>query len=71
MFNDSLTIDQCERLVRKLSETAFPFQCAHGRSAHWPPSDMLKFLMIRLQTFLSAFSDDWEPQNGERERPSY
>jgi len=31
MFNDSLTEDQCQRLVRKLSETAFPFQCAHGR----------------------------------------
>lgn len=26
-------MDQCQRLVRKLSETAFPFQCAHGRFA--------------------------------------
>jgi len=33
MFNDSLSIEQCERLMVQLAETAFPFQCAHGRSA--------------------------------------
>ncbi|KAF8505939.1 hypothetical protein F5888DRAFT_1604331 [Russula emetica] len=32
MFNDSLSIKQCERLMAQLAETAFPFQCAHGRS---------------------------------------
>ena len=32
MFNDSLSIEQCERLMAQLAETAFPFQCAHGRS---------------------------------------
>ncbi|KAF8204753.1 hypothetical protein BJ912DRAFT_939222 [Pholiota molesta] len=31
MFNDSLSVPQCEKLVKQLSETAFPFQCAHGR----------------------------------------
>lgn len=31
MFNDTLTNEQCERLVQQLSCTAFPFQCAHGR----------------------------------------
>lgn len=31
MFNDSLSIGQCEKLVKQLSETAFPFRCAHGR----------------------------------------
>ncbi|KAH9179517.1 hypothetical protein EDB89DRAFT_1900676 [Lactarius sanguifluus] len=31
MFNDVLSIDQCERLMSQLAETAFPFQCAHGR----------------------------------------
>lgn len=34
MFNDSLSRDQCEQLIRRLSETAFPFQCAHGRSVY-------------------------------------
>ena len=32
MFNDPLSIEQCERLMTQLAETAFPFQCAHGRS---------------------------------------
>ncbi|KAI0065990.1 hypothetical protein BV25DRAFT_1797687 [Artomyces pyxidatus] len=32
MFNDTLTVEQCERLLQQLAETAFPFQCAHGRS---------------------------------------
>ncbi|KAK1231155.1 DNA mismatch repair protein [Marasmius sp. AFHP31] len=31
MFNDPLNNEQCERLVQQLSETALPFQCAHGR----------------------------------------
>jgi DNA mismatch repair protein MLH3 len=31
MFNDSLSVAQCETLVKQLSETVFPFQCAHGR----------------------------------------
>lgn len=31
MFNDSLSVPQCAKLVEQLSETAFPFQCAHGR----------------------------------------
>ncbi|KAF9534670.1 hypothetical protein CPB83DRAFT_802764 [Crepidotus variabilis] len=31
MFNDALSLDQCEKLVKQLSQTVFPFQCAHGR----------------------------------------
>ncbi|KAJ3975254.1 hypothetical protein EV361DRAFT_889995 [Lentinula raphanica] len=31
MFNDALSKEQCIRLVHQLSETVFPFQCAHGR----------------------------------------
>ncbi|KAF8559172.1 hypothetical protein OG21DRAFT_1403956 [Imleria badia] len=31
MFNDPLNTEQCERLVKQLSTTVFPFQCAHGR----------------------------------------
>ncbi|KDR84002.1 hypothetical protein GALMADRAFT_236565 [Galerina marginata CBS 339.88] len=36
MFNDSLSLTQCEKLVRQLSETVFPFQCAHGRPSLVP-----------------------------------
>ena len=31
MFNDPLSMVQCEKLIKQLTETAFPFQCAHGR----------------------------------------
>ena len=31
MFNDVLSIRECESLVRRLSDCSFPFQCAHGR----------------------------------------
>ncbi|OJT05361.1 DNA mismatch repair protein MutL [Trametes pubescens] len=34
MFNDTLTLEQCRNLLDKLSGTALPFQCAHGR---WVP----------------------------------
>ncbi|KAI6003632.1 hypothetical protein EDD15DRAFT_2219091 [Pisolithus albus] len=27
MFNDPLTLEQCQRLIKQLSATAFPFQC--------------------------------------------
>ncbi|KAL1685730.1 hypothetical protein GGG16DRAFT_65728 [Schizophyllum commune] len=30
MFNDPLSIPQCEKLIKQLTEMAFPFQCAHG-----------------------------------------
>lgn len=33
-FNQSLSLDQCDRLVRGLSECVFPFQCAHGRCVY-------------------------------------
>ncbi|KAI0303906.1 hypothetical protein BC826DRAFT_980327 [Russula brevipes] len=36
MFNDPLSVEQCERLMVQLSETAFPFQCAHGRPSLVP-----------------------------------
>ncbi|ETN39019.1 uncharacterized protein HMPREF1541_07061 [Cyphellophora europaea CBS 101466] len=31
MFNDVLTVDQCQELVRRLASCTLPFQCAHGR----------------------------------------
>ena len=36
MFNDNLDIEECETLVRRLSECIFPFQCAHGRPSMIP-----------------------------------
>ncbi|KAI0660771.1 hypothetical protein C8Q70DRAFT_972342 [Cubamyces menziesii] len=39
MFNDTLTLEQCKRLLDELSETALPFQCAHGRPSLVPLVD--------------------------------
>jgi len=36
MFNDVLSIRQCEDLMAKLAKCAFPFMCAHGRVSMVP-----------------------------------
>ncbi|RIA92058.1 hypothetical protein C1645_766016 [Glomus cerebriforme] len=36
MFNDKLSLQQCEELIAKLAECDFPFQCAHGRPSMVP-----------------------------------
>lgn len=40
MFNDPLSIQECETLVTRLSRCAFPFQCAHGRPSMIPILDL-------------------------------
>ncbi len=36
MFNDVLTMEECDALVQRLADCAFPFQCAHGRPSMVP-----------------------------------
>ncbi|ETW02611.1 hypothetical protein H310_06080 [Aphanomyces invadans] len=36
MFGDPLTREQCQKLIRQLSECRLPFQCAHGRPSIAP-----------------------------------
>ncbi|MCJ1417596.1 DNA mismatch repair protein [Xylographa parallela] len=36
MFNDKLTLGECETLVQRLATCFFPFQCAHGRPSMVP-----------------------------------
>ncbi|OJJ44779.1 hypothetical protein ASPZODRAFT_168461 [Penicilliopsis zonata CBS 506.65] len=36
MFNDELTLDDCQQLVARLATCVFPFQCAHGRPTMVP-----------------------------------
>lgn len=36
MFNDILTIDECNSLIARLAKCVFPFQCAHGRPSMVP-----------------------------------
>lgn len=40
MFNDELTNEECQTLVRRLGNCAFPFQCAHGRPSMIPLVDV-------------------------------
>lgn len=40
MFNDALSAEECEGLVRRLARCAFPFQCAHGRPSLVPLVDL-------------------------------
>lgn len=60
MFNDTLSILQCENLVKGLSETAFPFQCAHGRYVQaFKRTDRIP--LIALQAVLSAIGKHRDP----------
>ncbi|GAN00873.1 mismatch repair-related protein [Mucor ambiguus] len=56
MFNDELTIEQCSRIVKRLSMCTFPFQCAHGRPSAIP---------IHLDTSSSRHSSQ-RPTNWSR-----
>ena len=40
MFNDKLTLEECEMLIRRLAQCHFPFQCAHGRPTMIPLVDI-------------------------------
>ncbi|PHH72915.1 hypothetical protein CDD80_4181 [Ophiocordyceps camponoti-rufipedis] len=40
MFNDELSGEEQEQLVKKLARCAFPFQCAHGRPSMVPLADL-------------------------------
>jgi DNA mismatch repair protein MLH3 len=40
MFNDPLTVEQCKELIERLSHTAVPFRCAHGRPSIVPLVDL-------------------------------
>ncbi|KAK1727742.1 hypothetical protein CaCOL14_001495 [Colletotrichum acutatum] len=54
MFNDILSRDECEVLVRRLSRCSFPFQCAHGRPSMVPLVDM-RSLGVKKETPLDSF----------------
>jgi DNA mismatch repair protein MLH3 len=40
MFNDVLSVEECEGLIRKLADCVFPFMCAHGRPSMVPLVDL-------------------------------
>jgi DNA mismatch repair protein MLH3 len=60
MFNDELSREECEELVKKVSECVFPFQCAHGRPSMVP--------LVGLGTVdgLGALEDTALPEHDRR-----
>ncbi|KAJ5610272.1 hypothetical protein N7510_006991 [Penicillium lagena] len=40
MFNDALSMEECQTLVSRLARCVFPFQCAHGRPSMVPILDL-------------------------------
>ena len=64
MFNDHLSIEECQALVARLARCAFPFQCAHGRPSMVPILDLRSLpnttapLPLHLDTRETSFNDD-------------
>ncbi|MCJ1269263.1 DNA mismatch repair protein [Lobaria immixta] len=50
MFNDELTVEECESLIKRLALCAFPFQCAHGRPSMIP--------LVQLESSSSSFENE-------------
>lgn len=63
MFNDVLTVDECQSLVSRLARCVFPFQCAHGRPSMVPILDMQSTGKEGDISLLDSVSDsvDFEP----------
>ena len=40
MFNDPLSVSECQVLITRLAQCVFPFQCAHGRPSMIPILDL-------------------------------
>ncbi|KAI0970961.1 hypothetical protein F4678DRAFT_108908 [Xylaria arbuscula] len=53
MFNDPLSQEECTKLLRRLADCAFPFQCAHGRPSMVP--------LVDLGSTMAYTSDEAKP----------
>ncbi|KAJ6164248.1 DNA mismatch repair protein (Mlh3) [Penicillium chermesinum] len=63
MFNDPLSITECELLIGRLARCAFPFQCAHGRPSMIPVLDLrpqLEHEASMITTDGGVFGDEHE-----------
>jgi len=70
MFNDQLSREQCQTLLSKLAQCAFPFQCAHGRPSMIPLVDLGGSSTEQLRvTALGAFGEHLT--RGEAEQPTF
>ena len=71
MFNDALTHEESSELVRRLSKTKMPFQCAHGRNSMVPLLDLGKhagsLALEGDEDGGESFSDAWDRWNRKGE----
>ncbi len=72
MFNDILTIDECNNLIARLAKCVFPFQCAHGRPSMVPLAELgsgegLGIIISRpsKDKVDSGFGEQWRKWNAE------
>jgi DNA mismatch repair protein MLH3 len=66
MFNDLLTIEECQALISRLARCAFPFQCAHGRPSMVPILDLrsLSHTAVTLPLDLGAKASIYDDTDG-------
>lgn len=69
MFNDRLSREQCQTLISKLAQCAFPFQCAHGRPSMIPLVDLGGCGTEQVR--LTAFGASGEYPTGGEEQPTF
>lgn len=67
MFNDVLSMEQCEQLVGRLASCSFPFQCAHGRPSMAPLLDLGSAASLRSWSETSEPGPrvDWKKLMGD------
>ena len=66
MFNDELTQEEAQTLIKRLGDCNFPFQCAHGRPSMIPLVDLGANSGTDLGKTASWGGDGWGTQREEK-----
>ncbi|KAK3841571.1 MAG: hypothetical protein J3R72DRAFT_401135 [Linnemannia gamsii] len=69
MFNDELSVAQCQELVERLSHCTFPFQCAHGRPSIVPLT-ILEKPDLEPRKSMAGSQQRGEKRSDEPQRPT-
>lgn len=66
MFNDELTREEAQTLIRRLGDCKFPFQCAHGRPSMIPLVDLSTNSGTDLGKMAFSAGNGWATQREEK-----
>ena len=66
MFNDELTKEEAQTLIKRLGDCSFPFQCAHGRPSMIPLVDLGTNSGTELKKMAFWGGNGWETQREEK-----